>query len=108
MQFNKDRELSEWLDDIKMLGNLYDFTVPDSQKSQLFHDILDKFDNLTEFSDPTLRILEVSTLYLCFEVVFCFGRFFQYPLVLTSESLLNFSVPGNIQKFKYIIIRHGG
>lgn len=49
------------LADIKMLGKLYDFTYIDPDKSQKFQDLLNEYDNLTIPSDPTIRMLEVST-----------------------------------------------
>lgn len=73
MQFDNSRKLTSLLKDVQSLGKLYDFTTENQKRSQMFQDFLDKFDNLTDPSDPTLRMLQVKSIRKCSQLAFLYS-----------------------------------
>ncbi|KAJ8916278.1 hypothetical protein NQ315_016419 [Exocentrus adspersus] len=59
--FLKQENISSIIEDVKLIGNLYDFNMHRQESFWKVQEIFDKYDNLTDFNDLTKRILELTT-----------------------------------------------
>lgn len=50
------------MEDIKLIGNLYNFNIYGEERFQKVQEMLDKYDDKSNFYDPTERVIEVSDL----------------------------------------------
>ncbi|XP_074029887.1 pickpocket protein 28 [Leptinotarsa decemlineata] len=59
-KIEKDADFRTLVEDIKLLGNLYDLDIYDPGRLSEFQDLLDDIDNTTEIDDPKLRMRELT------------------------------------------------
>lgn len=50
------------MEDIKLIGNLYNFNIYGEERFQKVQEMLDKYDDMSDFYDPTARVVEVGHL----------------------------------------------